>query len=482
MFVGEVYTDWGIQIYQLVNTMVETLTYNSSETTTTEGNYSVWTTSTNSASEITVATSNSSYERVTTLASTYVSRTQVGISTTTQMGFDWYYPDGTFAKTIPAYTDFETSETGENQPIVSYYAGFGEVLAIISSPSWIQLSECFTTTSFTSRPSFTYYNSDVPVSVGYNLMPSVSVISTVSKSAATDRFPINTVSTPPYHYRGFGIGGTVTFNTAVGRNSFPGAVDMLQAGFRIYQNVPIFKAEIPSIPFNTRDKSSGALWYTGSAEVTIPKWSHVAGGRLNNLIPYPVGTSSVVTATTNATGGFDAIGSDDYTTITVSFNSVGNCFSTWSVTDSRNADSANTVTSSVKTSSGSMMLTTSESYPAFTSRFGKYLNWYDQRDASYFILGGMPEFNRDYTVFNNLENLPAGACAVVGTSGNALSTGSYSTIYGTIADHLIGQMADAVSVFFPTPLVCGTGIIARKLYEFRDAGSELNRFLPYYYL
>jgi hypothetical protein len=193
----------------------------------------------------------------------------------------------------------------------------------------------------------------------------------------------------------------------------------INGGYTFFANSLAFKAEIPTIPFNTGDKTSGALWYTGSAEVTIPNWSHVAGGRLNNLIPYPVGTSSVVTATTNTTGGFDSIGSNDYTTITVSFNSVGNCFSTWSVTDSAATDSENTATSSVKTSSGSMMLQTSEAFPAYP----KYMNGI-VAGLGYTpnVIGGMPEVNRSYTVFNNI-----GVVGGLIVSGNASTTGFMAT-------------------------------------------------------
>jgi hypothetical protein len=245
----------------------------------------------------------------------------------------------------------------------------------------------------------------------------------------------------------------------------------INGGYTFFANSLAFKAEIPTIPFNTGDKTSGALWYTGNAEVTIPNFSHVAGGRLNNLIPYPAGTSSIVTATTNATGGFDSIGSNDYTTITVSFNSVGNCFSTWSVTDSAATDSENTATSSVKTSSGSMILQTSEAFPAYP----KYMNGI-VAGLGYTpnVIGGMPEVNRSYTVFNNI-----GVVGGLIVSGNASTTGTFTRLYGNeknagavgfgqpisewagmSAASFSSTMDDAVSVIWPIEMVKGYGIKA----------------------
>jgi hypothetical protein len=434
------------------------------------------------------------------------------------------------------YTVTRDAYQGGANAVLSYYAGPDEVLVLISADSFTPICNFSTATSFAFLPKLTtrtrgtwdfypqghsdtfYGNFNPPPKSTITLAianQGYSGFTTISKRAALDRVPATTFSVSSYALeKPFMASGTASvvsvsgwanahsetgevevgstsYNTQWDREDYysismetytrsvnaganyvePLTTEGINGGYTFFANSLAFKAEIPTIPFNTWDKTSGALWYTGSAEVTIPNWSHVAGGRLNNLIPYPVGTSSIVTATTNATGGFDSIGSNDYTTITLSFDTLGHCYSTWSITDSRNADAANSVTSSVKTSSGSMMLQTSEAFPAYP----KYMNGI-VAGLGYTpnVIGGMPEVNRSYTVFNNI-----GVVGGLIVSGNASTTGTFTRLYGNeknagevgfgqpisewagmSAASFSSTMDDAVSVIWPIEMVKGYGIKA----------------------
>jgi hypothetical protein len=439
------------------------------------------------------------YSQQTGIDGTYTIEWMSGITLTLD---NVTYGDYVMIETLISYPDtsrYDTFIRGNKlpNPLISYFADGNEVLFIISAASYTPITDFPTATSYSFYPKVSYFENKGTVDavrVGIGATDTVLV----TKKQLLDRFPATTTSlyTPWWITRS---SGNPTVTSVASANYLPYTwwyegwsnltVTENVGGVYFYENKPLFKAEIPSIPFNTGDKTSGALWYAGNAEVTIPNWNHVAGGRINNLIPYPAGTTSVVTATTNATGGFDTIASYKYTTITVSFDTLGNCYSTWKVTDSRATDSANTVTSSVKTSSGSMMLQTSESYPVVLKNCERYLN--NAVDAYYnVVIGGTPEINRNYQVLT-----PFGAQAMLVTTGNAVNSGTYSTVYGeikgpdgwdvnsewnqgfhrlTIKEVVMpasdwGGMANAsfasvmdnvISVFDAVPLVKGYGVVA----------------------
>jgi hypothetical protein len=409
-------------------------------------------------------------------------------------------------RAVNAYTYYTVTRDayqGGANAMLSYYAGPNEVLVLISAASYTPITAFSTATSFAFQPKLTTRSRVVssgfvpPITTtvsGFN-GNSVSAFTTVSQRAALDRFPATTFTTNPYavirprfqfttetvnSYRAFGHSSSTTGEVEVGSTSYnaqwdredyysismetytrsfnaggnyvePVSTHGIGRAISFFGNIPIFKASTFGLPFHTEDQTSGALWYTGNAEVTIPNWNHVAGGRINNLIPYPAGTTSVVTATTNATGGFDTIASDKYTTITVSFDTSGHCYSTWSVTDSRVTDATITATSSVKTSSGSMSLQTSEAFPQrpVTYQDASFtLGWYKRLDV---VFGGVPEFNRSYTVLNERS------VGLIVTSGNASTTGTFSTAYGSGAT-FSSIMGNAVSAFREVEMVSGYGI------------------------
>ena len=400
------------------------------------------------------------------------------ISLTFNSGVE-YYEYGSYQiivpdKTIRVPDSFHSVAFG-----TVYYADINEVLATFSTDDWIPITDCSTTTSFSATPSFktislkvtsrnpfsyqapnTYSTSIsgqflTPPNWPWEILKAERIIST---AVNYNRLPCE-IWEGAYGTAILSFNSSVTFqssstigswheetySTEITNNLNPGrevlfynrsavvevvgaeiAEDNGRKGFLIVGEAKFLSG--PATSFSTGIRTSGPLYYKASAQITIPNWDHVGMGRVNLLAPVPIDTITIIQSSRNPWGVFISVSPPRYTTARVSFDSLGNCHSSWSWISQ----------SSRLSSSGSMSFSTSESIPANV--------------ATASIAGGVPAIHGSYTHITP-------ARGVLMTIGNGSSTSTSSTSYYSNASYRTTTMGEDLTVFSHIALVKGVGAI-----------------------
>jgi len=182
----------------------------------------------------------------------------------------------------------------------------------------------------------------------------------------------------------------------------------------------------PASSWSVGDQSTGVVWYSANALVTIPDYPYadVVGRCVRMSIPKEIITT--ITKVTANGGNWATISPEQYTTLRLTINGDGNGLSAWSWKYG----------TSISTSSGSMEFVSMESAITFN------------KDAGY-TLGGVPSVNRSFTSFV----LP---CAYIGTAGDSNGTSTFSESKESGFSCGTSSFDGKISIFEPIPMVRGT--------------------------